>query len=131
MAPGKSEDVEAAVYDEIAKIQQNGVTTAEFEKADSPAEHDSARQQTLSVAMAGRRRAVAFNDPNLVNERFGKIEAVLSMIKGSEQVSALKQPPLDLHSRNQGPKAQAAKRPPALNRIDGSRPQFADLQPRQ
>jgi len=79
VAPGKkSEDVEAVVYDEIAKIQQNGIAAAELEKAKTLARRGliQSREQTLAVAIGLVEATVAYNDPNLVNERFGKIEAV-------------------------------------------------------
>jgi predicted Zn-dependent peptidase len=79
VAPGKKpEDVEAAVYEEIAKVQQNGITAAELEKAKTLARRQiiQQRQQTLGVAIGLVEATVAYNDPNLLNERYDKLNAV-------------------------------------------------------
>ncbi len=79
VAPGKkTAEVEAAVYEEIAGIQQEGITDQELEKARTAAKRSKAqsRQRTLGLAIDLVEATVAHNDPNLVNTEFDKMMAV-------------------------------------------------------
>jgi predicted Zn-dependent peptidase len=121
VAPGKkSEDVEAAVYDEIAKIQQNGVTAAELEKAKTLARRGliQSRQQTLAIAIGLVEATVEYNDPNLVNERYGKINAVTledlkrvanKYLLSNNRTVGLAQPKPKAQKAQTGQKAQTAQ----------------------
>ncbi len=79
IAPGKkAEEVEAVIYEEIAKLQQEPIADWELEKAKQFARRSAiqSRQTSLGLAINLAEAAVAYNDPNLVNTRFEKIAAV-------------------------------------------------------
>ena len=79
LRPGvKTEDVEKAVDEEIDKIQKNGITERELEKARTQFRRSQiqGRQSDLNVAIRLGRDAVYFNDPNLINTIFEKYNAV-------------------------------------------------------
>jgi predicted Zn-dependent peptidase len=77
--PGvKPEDLEKAIYDEIAAVQKDGVTAAELEKARTLARRSQiqARQSSLQTAIRLGNYAVYFNDPSLINTTYEKLSAV-------------------------------------------------------
>jgi predicted Zn-dependent peptidase len=79
LRPGvKTEDVEKAVDEEIDKIQKNGITERELEKARTQFRRSQiqGRQSDLNVAIRLGRDAVYFNDPNLINTIFEKYNTV-------------------------------------------------------
>jgi predicted Zn-dependent peptidase len=78
-APGKNPaDVEAAIYAEIERLQREGVTDAELEKAKTVARRNAiqSRQSSLGVAISLAEAAVAWNDPNLFNTGLERTMAV-------------------------------------------------------
>jgi predicted Zn-dependent peptidase len=78
-APGKNpSDVEAAIYAEIERLQREGVTDAELEKAKTVARRNAiqSRQSSLGVAISLAEAAVAWNDPNLFNTGLERTMAV-------------------------------------------------------
>jgi predicted Zn-dependent peptidase len=84
--PGvKPEDLEKAVYEEIADVQKNGVTEAEIEKARTQQRRAqiNARQSSLSTAIRLGQYTVFFNEPDLINTVYDKYAAVTA-----EQVKA-------------------------------------------
>ena len=84
--PGvKPEDLEKAVYEEIADVQKNGVTEAELEKARTLQRRAqiNARQSALSTAVRMGQYTVFFNEPDLINTVYDKYAAVTA-----EQVKA-------------------------------------------
>ncbi|MFN7929623.1 MAG: pitrilysin family protein [Blastocatellia bacterium] len=79
IAPGKKvEDVEAAVYEEIAKLQQEPIADWELAKAKQFAKRSAinSRGSSLGLAINLTEAVVAYNDPNLVNVQFDKVLAV-------------------------------------------------------
>ena len=79
IAPGKkAEDVEAVIYEEITKLQQEPIADWELEKAKAFAKRSavSARQSSLGLAINIVEGATAYNDPNMGNTRLAKIMAV-------------------------------------------------------
>ncbi|MBX3277489.1 MAG: insulinase family protein [Acidobacteria bacterium] len=79
LVPGKkTEEVEAVIYEEIAKLQQQPVEDWELEKARQFAKRGAinSRASSLGLAINLAEAAVAYNDPNLVNTRIDKIMAV-------------------------------------------------------
>ncbi|MBO0721944.1 MAG: insulinase family protein, partial [Blastocatellia bacterium] len=74
----KVEDVEAAIYEEIAKLQNEPIEDWELTKAKQIARRGvvSSRQTSLGVAMIIGQGAVAWNDPNSANTRLEGIMAV-------------------------------------------------------
>ncbi|MDP9268620.1 MAG: insulinase family protein [Acidobacteriota bacterium] len=77
--PGvKPEDLEKAIYDEIAAVQKDGVTAAELDKARTLERRSliQARQSSLQTAMRLGQYAVYFNDPELINHIYDKFAAV-------------------------------------------------------
>ncbi len=79
IAPGKKyEDVEAAIYEEIARLQQEPIADWELEKAKRFAKRTavSSRQSSLGLAVNIAEGVVAWNDPNYANTRYEKIMAV-------------------------------------------------------
>jgi len=78
-APGKkTEEVEAVIYEEIAKLQQEPIADWELEKAKNSARRGSiqALQSSENTAVRLSQYAVYYNDPNLINTQFQKIAAV-------------------------------------------------------
>jgi predicted Zn-dependent peptidase len=79
VAPGKKlEDVEAAINEEIARIQREPIADWELAKAKNSARRSSiqALQGSLGTATRLTQNAVFYNDPNLINTQFDKIAAV-------------------------------------------------------
>ena len=79
IAPGKkSEDVEAVVYEEIARLQKEPIADWELEKAKQFARRNAvgSRQSSLGLAINLIEGVVSYNDPNLINTRLDKIAAV-------------------------------------------------------
>jgi zinc protease len=79
VAPGKKlEDVEAAIYEEIARLQREPIADWELAKAKNSYRRSSiqALQGSLGIATRLTQNAVYYNDPNLVNTQFEKIAAV-------------------------------------------------------
>jgi zinc protease len=79
VAPSKKlEDVEAAINEEIARIQREPIADWELAKAKNSARRSSiqALQGSLGTATRLTQFAVFYNDPNLINTQFDKIAAV-------------------------------------------------------
>jgi len=79
VAPGKKvEDVEAAINEEISRIQREPIADWELAKAKNSARRSSiqALQGSLGTATRLTQNAVFYNDPNLINTQFDKIAAV-------------------------------------------------------
>jgi zinc protease len=79
VAPGKKlEDVEAAINEEIARIQREPIADWELAKAKNSSRRSSiqALQGSLGTATRLTQFAVFYNDPNLINTQFDKIAAV-------------------------------------------------------
>ena len=77
--PGvKPEDLEKAIYDEIAAVQKDGVTAAEIDKARTLERRSQiqARQSSLTTAVRLGQYTVYFNDPDLINTVYEKFAAV-------------------------------------------------------
>ena len=75
---GKTEEVEAAIYDEIARLQKEGIADWELQKAKNTTRRNfiNGLQSSLSRAFSIGQYAVNYNDPNLINTRLDKVEAV-------------------------------------------------------
>lgn len=79
VAPGKKlEDVEAAIDEEIARLQREPIADWELAKAKNSSRRSSiqALQGSLGTATRLTQNAVFYNDPNLINTQFDKIAAV-------------------------------------------------------
>ncbi|MGH9751437.1 MAG: M16 family metallopeptidase [Blastocatellia bacterium] len=79
IAPNKKyEDVEAAIYEEIARLQKELIADWEMEKAKQAARRGAigSRQSSLGLAINIVEGVVAWNDPNYANTRLEKIMAV-------------------------------------------------------
>jgi zinc protease len=79
VAPGKKiEDVEAAINEEIARIQREPIADWELAKAKNSSRRSSIQglQGSLGTATRLTQFAVFYNDPSLINTQFEKIEAV-------------------------------------------------------
>jgi zinc protease len=79
VAPGKKlEDVEAAINEEIARIQREPIADWELAKAKNASRRSSiqALQSSLGTANRLTQNAVFYNDPNLINTQFDKLAAV-------------------------------------------------------
>src|SRR5262249_53450390 len=79
VAPGKKvEDVEAAINEEIARLQREPIADWELDKAKNSARRGSiqALQSSLGTAIRLSEYAVFYNDPNLLNTQFQKFSAV-------------------------------------------------------
>ena len=74
----KTEDIEAAIYDEIARIQREGIADWEIQKAKNATRRNyiSSLLSSLSRANTIGQYAVYYNDPNLINTRLDKVNAV-------------------------------------------------------
>ncbi len=74
----KSEDVEAAVYDEIARLQKEPIADWELQKAKNGARRNfiNGLQSSLARANSIGQYAVYYGDPNLINTRLDKVSAV-------------------------------------------------------
>lgn len=79
VAPGKKvEEVEAAIDEEIARLQREPIADWELEKAKNSSCRSSiqALQSSLGIAIRLTHYAVYFNDPSLTTTQFEKIAAV-------------------------------------------------------
>jgi zinc protease len=116
ISPGKKvEEVEAAINEEIAKLQQEPIADWELEKAKQFAKRNAIQSQQSSLGRAINivEATVAYNDPNLVNTRFDKIAAVTKA-----EVQRVAQKYLKASNRTVGlavPKAKAATAATATN----------------
>ena len=74
----KHADVEAAIYDEIARLQKEPIADWELQKAKSGARRNfiNSLQSSLGRANAIGQAAVYYNDPNVINTRLDQIMAV-------------------------------------------------------
>src|SRR5882724_2835215 len=74
----KGEDVEAAVYDEIARLQKEPIADWELQKARNGARRNyiNGLQSSLGRANTIGQYAVYYGDPNLINTRIEKVSAV-------------------------------------------------------
>ena len=75
---GKPADVEAAIYDEIARLQKEGIADWELQKAKNTTRRNfiNGLQSSLSRAVTMGWYTVYYNDPNLINTRLDKVNAV-------------------------------------------------------
>src|SRR5438874_11527148 len=74
----KTEDVEAAVYEEIARLQKEPIADWELQKAKSGARRNfiNGLQSSLNRANTIGQYSVYYGDPNLINTRLDKVRAV-------------------------------------------------------
>jgi predicted Zn-dependent peptidase len=74
----KNDDVEAAIYEEVARIQKEPIADWELQKAKSFARRAfiNSLQSSLGRANAIGQAAVYYNDPNVINTRLEKVMAV-------------------------------------------------------
>ena len=72
------EDLEKAILEELAEVQQNGITEQELEKAQAQIRRRAILGLRSSLATARRlgEYVVKFDDPNLINTLFDKYAAV-------------------------------------------------------
>jgi len=79
LRPGvKTEAVEAAIYDEIARLQKEPIADWELQKAKSGARRNyiNGLQSSLGRANSIGQYTVYYADPNLINTRIDKVNAV-------------------------------------------------------
>jgi zinc protease len=79
LRPGvKTDDVEAAVYEEIARLQKEPIADWELQKAKNGARRNfiNGLQSSLARANSIGQYAVYYGDPNLINTRLDKVAAV-------------------------------------------------------
>src|SRR5215468_9888732 len=79
VAPGKkAEDVEAAIDEEIGRLQREPIADWELDKAKNSARRGSSQslQSSLGTAIRLSEYAVFYNDPNLINTQFQKFATV-------------------------------------------------------
>jgi predicted Zn-dependent peptidase len=77
--PGKkTEEVEASVYDEIARLQKEPIADWELQKAKSGARRNfiNGLQSSMGRANSIGQYAVYYGDPNLINTRIDKVNAI-------------------------------------------------------
>jgi zinc protease len=74
----RTDVVEAAVYDEVARLQKEPIADWELQKAKSGARRNyiNGLQSSLGRATTIGQYAVYYNDPNLINTRIDKVNAV-------------------------------------------------------
>jgi len=74
----KAEDVEAAIYEEIARVQKEPIADWELQKAKNAARRNfiNGLQSSLARANSIGQYAVYYNEPNLINTRVDKVAAV-------------------------------------------------------
>jgi predicted Zn-dependent peptidase len=74
----KSDDAEAAIYDEVARLQKEPIADWELQKAKNSARRNfiNGLQSSLSRANSIGQYAVYYGDPNLINTRLDKVAAV-------------------------------------------------------
>jgi predicted Zn-dependent peptidase len=75
---GKPADVEAAIYDEIARLQKEGIADWELQKAKNTTRRNfiNGLQSSLSRAISIGQYTTYYNEPNLINTRLDKVSAV-------------------------------------------------------
>ena len=73
-----TKDVEAAIYEEIARLQKEPIADWELQKAKNSARRNfiNGLQSSLNRANTIGQYAVYYNDPNLINTRLDKVLAV-------------------------------------------------------
>jgi predicted Zn-dependent peptidase len=79
LRPGvKTEDIEAAVYAEIDRLKNEPIADWELQKAKNTTRRNliNGLQSSILRAITIGQYAVYYNDPNLINERLNKVEAV-------------------------------------------------------
>ena len=79
VAPGKKvEDVEAAINEEVERLQREPIADWELDKAKNSARRGSIQslQSSLGTAIRLSEYAVFYNDPSLINTQFQKFAAV-------------------------------------------------------
>jgi predicted Zn-dependent peptidase len=79
ITPGKkSEEVEAAIYEELERLQKEPVADWELEKAKNFARRGAinAMSDSQGIAFTMAEDAIAYNDPNLINTRLQKLAAI-------------------------------------------------------
>ena len=117
IAPGKKvEDVEAAIYEEIARLQKEPIADWELEKAKQFARRNAinSRQSSLGQAINIAEGVVAWNDPNYANTSLER-----SMAVTKEDVMRVAQKYLQASSRTVGvaiPKPKGAAAAPATGK---------------
>ena len=74
----KTEDVEVVIYDEIERIKREGIADWEVQKAKNATRRNyiGGLLSSLSRANSIGQYAVYYNDPNLINTRLDKVNAV-------------------------------------------------------
>lgn len=74
----KTDDVEAALYDEVARIQKEPIADWELQKAKSGARRNyiNGLQSSMGRANSIGQYAVYYDDANLINTRIDKVNAV-------------------------------------------------------
>ena len=74
----KAEDVETAIYEEIARVQKEPIADWELQKAKNSARRNfiNGLQSSLARANSIGQYAVYYNEPNLINTRLDKVAAV-------------------------------------------------------
>ncbi|HSQ25049.1 MAG TPA: pitrilysin family protein [Pyrinomonadaceae bacterium] len=74
----KTEDVEAAIYAEIEKLKSEGIADWELQKAKNTTRRNfiNSMQSSLSRALNISVWTTFYNDPNLINTRLTKVDAV-------------------------------------------------------
>jgi zinc protease len=74
----KPADVEAVVYEEIERLKKEGIADWELQKAKNNTRRNfiNGMQSSLSRAVQMGIYAVYYNDPNLINTRLDRVEAV-------------------------------------------------------
>lgn len=75
---GKPADVEAVIYDEITRLQKEGIADWELQKAKNNTRRTfiNGLQSSLSRAVSMGQYTVYYNEPNLINTRLDKVNAV-------------------------------------------------------
>jgi predicted Zn-dependent peptidase len=79
LRPGvKTEDVEAAIYEEVARLQKEPIADWELQKAKNTTRRNfvSNMQSSLSRAVTLGQYTTYYNDPSLINTRLDKVAAV-------------------------------------------------------
>jgi zinc protease len=79
VSPGKkTEEVEAAIYEEIAKLQTEPIADWELEKAKNSFRTSFIRgkQSSMGLAMAVAESAISYGSPKVINEALSKMQAV-------------------------------------------------------
>ena len=74
----KTEDVEAAIYEEIERIKTEGIADWEVQKAKNATRRNYINSLLSSMSRANTiaQYTVYYNEPNLINTRLDKVNAV-------------------------------------------------------